>query len=297
MVDRRSRPSRCVEARSVGAFLFAVLAELIFVSPLRAQEVISFPSRDAAHTTITALLFKPAGAGPFPAVVAMHGCGGLWTRRSGRPMPRELAWANILAARGYVVLLPDSFRPRGVVHACADRAPRARPQVERVGDAYGALVYLQSQPFIVAGRVGLIGWSHGGGSVMFAVAKDSPARVADSPGGGFRAAVAFYPGWCSARRLGAEWSPVAPFLLEVGAADDWAPAAPCAQVVQSAIDRGATARLQIHPGAYHDFDWPGMAVRSRTPSPGKTVHTGENPQARADALREVPDFLDAYLKK
>lgn len=278
------------------SFFLCLCLLLLPAGPLRAQERVSFPSADAARTAVHALLFRPAGEGPFPAVVALHGCGGLFNRQ-GRLVARERAWAQTLTARGYLVLFPDSFGARGVTRACADAAPAARPWVERSADAYGALAYLQARGDVIPDRIGLMGWSHGGGSVLFAIADASPLRPALLPKGDFRAAVAFYPGWCSARRLGAGWRPKVPLLLELGAADDWTPAAPCVEIVQSAVDRGAPARIALHDGAWHDFDWPGMAVRSRSPRPGRTVHTGMDPEARAQALVQVPAFFDDTLKK
>ena len=264
----------------------------------QAQEVVAFASLDGdltggTPTTLKGLLFKPAGEGPFPAVVGMHGCGGLFNRQ-GRLVARETAWAEILTSRGYVVLFPDSFGPRDVVHGCADGAPKARPWAERSGDAYGALRYLQSQPFVIGERIGLIGWSHGGGTVAFAVDQFSKRRPPSLPKGDFRAAVAFYPGWCSA--FGKNWTTTIPFLLEIGASDDWTEAGPCVKRVKSAIDRGAPMRMMVYPGAFHDFDWPGMKVQITTPRPGKSVHAGMNPEARADAVTRVPAFLDEYLK-
>src|SRR5207253_6723 len=55
-------------------------------------------------------LFAPAGAGPFPAVVVLHGCDGV-----GR---HDRLWARQLAAWGYVALIVDSFRPRGMITVC-----------------------------------------------------------------------------------------------------------------------------------------------------------------------------------
>jgi dienelactone hydrolase len=264
----------------------------------QAQEVVSFASLDGdltggTPTSLRGLLFKPAGSGPFPAVVGMHGCGGLFNKQ-GQLVAREAAWAEILTSRGYVVLFPDSFGPRNVVHACAYGISDARPWAERSDDAYGALRYLQSQPFVIGERIGLIGWSHGGGTVAFAVDRSSKTRPATLPKGDFRAAVAFYPGWCSA--LGKNWTTAIPFLLEIGASDDWTVAAPCVKRVKSAMNRGAPMRMMVYAGAFHDFDWPGMTLHITTPRPGKTVHTGMNPEARADAVARVPAFLDEYLK-
>jgi dienelactone hydrolase len=278
-------------------FFFAYLA---FNQTVRAQEMVSFPSLDSGlfsgPTTLRAFLFKPEGPGPFPAVVGLHGCSGLYDKQ-GKLFARETAWAKLLTKQGYVVLFPDSFGPRNVTTACADGGLDASPWNERSEDAYGALLYLQSQPFVIGDRIGLMGWSHGGGSVAFAVKSTSDARPSKLPKGDFRAAVSFYPGWCSAKFLGSSWTTDIPFLLEMGKSDDWTVAAPCVDVVQSALERGAPVRMKIYDGAYHDFDWPGMAVRSFSPRPDKTVHVGMNPEARADALTRVPAFFDEFLKQ
>src|SRR5450830_1884947 len=138
--------------------LSLILSLLCFISAeTAAQEVVSFASLDgqangAAATMLPRWLFKPTGAGPLPAVLAMHGCGGLFNRM-GKLVGRESAWADLLIDRGYVVLFPDSFGPRKITGACGNGEPGARPWVERTEDAYGALDYLQAQPFVMADRV------------------------------------------------------------------------------------------------------------------------------------------------
>ena len=116
---------------------------------------------------------KPDGDGPFPTIAALHGCGGLF--KNGALVPREAAWAQLLTSHGYVVLFPDSFGPRDVATDCEGRV---RAWAERSYDAYGALQYLQSQPFVIGERIGVMGWSHGGGPVIFAIAPNSVARPA-----------------------------------------------------------------------------------------------------------------------
>jgi dienelactone hydrolase len=277
--------------RWASAAVFA--ASLAIGGQTLADELVSFPSLDGgltggAPTILRGVLLRPSGPGPFPAVVALHGCNGLFGKQ-GQLVAREAAWSETLTARGYVVLFPDSFGPRGVTSDC-----KGGPWPERVDDAYGALRYLQSQPFVIGERVGLIGWSHGGGAVAFAVAPTDNARPADLPKGDFRAAVAFYPSWCSL--LGDNWTTAIPFLLELGASDDNTPPRPCDDRVHSALERGASAQIVVYAGAYHDFDWPGDTLHAVAGPSGTMVHYGENDAARADALTRVPAFLDAYLK-
>jgi dienelactone hydrolase len=67
-------------------------------------------------TTELVATASPAGAGPFPAIVALHGCGGRG------PREYEDALADAFTALGYVLLVVDSFGPRGIANRCFDAA-------------------------------------------------------------------------------------------------------------------------------------------------------------------------------
>ena len=116
-------------------------------------ERVQFPSNDAdltggSPTIIDGYLFKPEGQGPFPALVALHGCSGLFTQAGGF-QKRDWDWAKRLQSLGYVVLFPDSLTPRGIEEICTRKdIGGAMPFRERPRDAYGALRWLQSQPFV-----------------------------------------------------------------------------------------------------------------------------------------------------
>ena len=273
----------------------ATLSLLLVASrPALAWESVVFPSLDGPltggkPTVLHGLLMKPEGIGPFPAIAALHGCGGLF--KEGALVAREAAWAQLLTSHGYVVLFPDSFGPRDVATDCEGRV---RAWAERSYDAYGALRYLQAQPFVIGERIGLMGWSHGGGTVIFAIAPNSVARPADLPKGDFRAAVAFYPAWRS--RLSTDWKPDIPFLLEIGVQDDSIQPAPRIARAESAEAAGASTQIKVYEGAIHDFDWPGDTPHTITSPSGKVAHYGVNDDARADALVRVLAFFDSRLK-
>ena len=101
--------------RIIVALLAAIT--LVAISARTAQaaepETVRITSDVAQLGPFTALLFRPKGKGPFPAVVALHGCGGLFNDDK-EIKGREEDWAERLAAVGYVVLLPDMFTARGV---------------------------------------------------------------------------------------------------------------------------------------------------------------------------------------
>ena len=264
-----------------------------------AQEKLSIASLDTdshgSPVMIDAYLFRAANASaPTPAVVFMHGCNGMFSRK-GAIDRRELDWAQRFNAQGYAVLMVDSFTSRGQGSECARGGP-VRPWVERPLDAYGALRYLQSLPEIRADRIALMGWSHGGGTTLFSIGPKSPGRTQDTKGApDFVAAVAFYPGWCNAKAQGANWSTKIPLLLLTGEEDVWTKAAPCDAFVKDVTAQGAPITFHLYPSAYHDFDYPNLPVRSRPEFTNSKTHvvpiTGTQPEARDDAIVRVTAFL------
>src|SRR5262245_32057076 len=93
----------------VAATVVAAAAAVTAAVPAAAEDV-EIPS---GETTLKAVLFRPAGPGPFPAVVGLHGCGGL-VNRAGTLGARYRDWAERLVGAGFVVLYPDSFGSRGL---------------------------------------------------------------------------------------------------------------------------------------------------------------------------------------
>jgi dienelactone hydrolase len=239
--------------------------------------------------TIRAELSRPAGPGPFPAVVALHGCAGLYGKRGGLA-PRHADWAERLVAQGYLVLFPDSFGSRGAGAQCRTDDRVTRPARERVADALAAKTYLQSRPDVKPDAISLLGWSNGAATVLHAVGRAG----AENHRPAFASAVAFYPG-CRPL-LGRDWHARIPLLILIGAADDWTAATPCEALVQRAKASAEPASIIVYPGAYHDFDHPKLSVHvsgglAFTSSGSASAHSGTDPAARADALGRVPAFL------
>jgi dienelactone hydrolase len=250
-------------------------------------------------------LSRPEGAGPFPAVVIMHDCSGLGPRSSGAPG----RWAKELVGRGYVVLMPDSFTTRGHPDGVCTDASRSRDDVSparRIRDAYAALAYLRTLPYVDRAHVGLMGGSHGGSTTltsMIAPEGDSDL-LAKERRAGFAAAVALYPGCVASRRTWSNpgvYQPVAPLLILIGDKDDWTPAEPCRRLTEAARQAGYPVTIKIYPGAYHSFDsnYPVRYVATRVnpnaPS-GRGATTGGDPAAWADSIREVVAFFGRYLR-
>ena len=254
---------------------------------------------------------RPAGDGPFPAVVIMHDCSGLGPGSSGAPW----RWASELTRRGYVSVWPDSFTPRGRPRGlCTDATPPRLPPEQRAGDAYDALVYLRTLGFVDPRRVAVMGGSHGGSSTLAAIV-DAPANAARREAG-FAAAIALYPG-CG-RSFGAwqverstprgkptyagAFKPLAPLLILIGELDDWTPAEPCRQLAEAAQAAGYPVTLKVYPGAHHSFDSVGPVryvperINPNAPT-GRGATTGGNAEAWTDAIAQVERFLGQHLGK
>ena len=176
---------------------------------------------------LAALLYRPAGPGPFPAVVGLHGCDGVITA-GGKVGANYVDWGERLAAAGFLVLLPDSFGSRGLGSQCRASERRVRAFSERVADAQAARQWLQRQSFVIKDRVSLLGWSNGAIATLWAV------RPQAGPQDGlpdFRSTVAFYPGCGTVAKAG--WSARVP-TSSCSAKQPGPPAGPCAQMVAAA---------------------------------------------------------------
>lgn len=270
--------------------LAASIGLVLAAGPLRAAEPerVSFPGPDGI--TLFGALYRPSGPEPHPAVVALHGCSGLYDRR-GDLTSRHSDWGTRLSEAGFVVLLPDSYGPRDLGSQCRVRMREVRPGSERVKDAFAAKAFLQRRPDVVPTAISVLGWSNGGATVLYTAASGM-GEAASGPD--FARAVAFYPGCRVPFERG--WRGRIPLLVLIGAADDWTPARPCEALAVAAKARGEPVEIVTYPGAYHDFDAPDRPVRevrglAYTADGGGVAHTGTDPAARADALARVPGYL------
>jgi dienelactone hydrolase len=222
-------------------------------------------------------------------LVLMHGCGGAYER--GHLAARYTELAARLNAMGVHALVTDSFGPRGEKQICTQRTGQRRiTQEQRRRDALGALAWLAAQPGVDPSRIGLLGWSNGGSTVLAALNR-LHREVAAAP---VRPslAVAFYPGCESELKRGFE--PAAPLLMLLGELDDWTPAAPCKDLAAAA--RGAVpVQWEAYPNAYHGFDGTAaLRLRQDVPNgthPGRGVHVGAEPAARSAAAERLNRFL------
>jgi dienelactone hydrolase len=269
--------------------LLSMLTSLAFLAAASAASATPQQVEIPANSgTLHAQLFKPDGAGPFPTVIALHGCGGL-NGQSDQIQPRYRDWAEQLLKDGNAVLLPDSYGSRELGPQCRVKERRVLARRERVADIMASRQWLLQQPWVSQDRVSLIGWANGASAVLWAVRPQLASRKAEPD---FRAAVAFYPDCRISSGLG--WSARVPTLLLIGASDDVSSPPACRQMVDGARGRSALARIVVYPGAAHDFDranLPLHAIAGADASLPERGHLGGDPDARADAQKRVAAWL------
>src|SRR6516165_9024538 len=147
-------------------FLLAIgFASFFGAATGRAGELIEFPNlpkQTPAHlrgylarpdTGLSAILGSRSNrAGPYPAVVVLHGCGGISSHSS--------KIADQLGSWEYVALTVDSLGPRDIASGCGGRS------LDQAFDAYAALRYLSQLDFIDPARVAVLGQSMGGSAAL-----------------------------------------------------------------------------------------------------------------------------------
>jgi len=192
-----------------------------------------------------------------PVVIMLHGCGG------NRPFINDMA--DAAASAGATAIVVDSFAPRRIsrIAAFATVCTGARLQGrERAGDLYATLAWAQRQPWADPDRISVIGWSHGGWTIMDALALRSGEEMqratgledlAEEPLRGLAATMIVYPyagvGTLTGRR---EWR-IAPRSTAIIAERDYIVGSSRAALERQRA-RGAPMEIFVFENATHAFE-------------------------------------------
>jgi dienelactone hydrolase len=269
-----------------------------------ALKEVSFPSLDApgGQAVILKAFWAPAPGTPeaaqtSPAMVLLHGCGGPYNAR-GELSQRMLDYVALLNAQGVHAVVLDSLTPRGERELCTQKyGSRQLTVFHRRLDALASVAWLAAQPGVDATRIGLMGWSNGGSTVLSATNERHAEVAAALVKPSF--AVAFYPG-CEAE-LKRGYRHRARLLMLVGEADDWTPAAPCERLAQLAQHsreiQDPAVEIETYAGAFHGFDSTvPLRVRKDVPNGvnlGRGVTVGGNAEALEKSRAKLLQFIKA----
>jgi len=270
--------------------LTAILLTLVGVAYFAVTEGWIYTKR--SHAELSAITephdswVYPDTASPAPLVIMAHGCGG----RAG--FMDE--WAATLQKEGFAVLITDSFRGRdlhsqdGIDTVCGGRALLAP---ERAADLYVALDRALDNPKIDPTRIGLMGFSHGGWTVLELLGTVPPYGIdqaierdgAPLDLSAVKASALIYP-YCG---MGAMLNGVqhkAPILLELAELDEIADHTECLSRGQDIAQAGIPLAVHIAPGAYHAYDKP------------QWTFAGENENYREDLRRSLETRVIGFFK-
>jgi len=169
---------------------------------------------------------------PKPTVIIAHGCDGLTTSSYNQ-------WARLVHSWGYNTILNDSFSKRWVGDTCGNIGKVTAN--ERANDMIEIAKFVKQQPWH-KGKIAVIGFSHGGSTVLNLAAIKEQTEIA--------AVVAYYPG-CFRSVVGRDISTFyIPAQMHIGLDDDWTAPGYC----------GDLTRFQgggyLYFGATHAFDMP-----------------------------------------
>lgn len=198
---------------------------------------------------ITGHLFLPSGTGKVPAVVLIHGSGGIYNAMLD-------FWPKRFNTEGIAVLAVDSFGPRGVKSTAEDQSQV--PFTADVADAFAALKLLASHPHIDPGRIAVMGFSRGGITAWRTGVEKIIAGQKLPNGLRFAAHVPVYSGGCvGVFRLNVNPGVFskAPMLWIHGDADDYCTMAPCQDYADRIGKAGTPVEFVVIKGARHKFDY------------------------------------------
>ncbi|MGA7908786.1 MAG: dienelactone hydrolase family protein [Candidatus Sulfotelmatobacter sp.] len=226
------------------------------------SKTVSYKSGDE---TVQAVLYTPAGQGPFPGIIVIHEWWGLndWVKEQ----------AAKLSDQGYVTLAIDLYR--GKVATTPDEAHeimRGVPEDRAQRDLQAAFEFLASQPNVRKERIGAIGWCMGGGYSLD-VALQQPTLAANVINYGH---LATDPD--ALKKINA------PILGLFGAQDRGITPDDVHKFEAAMKQLGKKIDVKIYDDAGHAFENPNNK-------------TGYRPDDAADAWKRTVSFLAETLKK
>jgi len=199
-------------------------------------------------TTGVGTLILPEGASaqaPVPAVILVHGSGGITPGR-------EMRIGQTLADEGIAAFVIDYYQPRGITKDTDYMAKvMAATEFDAATDAYAALSVLATHPAIAGDRIGMMGFSYGGMAVRIAMDERVRERVAGHHPGFAGFVDAYGPcfqDWGTSRVNGA------PLLTLRGTEDNSNELPACAAREAELRALGVDVDARIYEGAGHAWE-------------------------------------------
>lgn len=193
-------------------------------------------------------LYLPDGEGRFPVVVLQHG--------SGNPDVLTSWWNYLVPALrnvGIGAFIADSYGGRAIGQTSVDQTQLSK--AARIVDAFMALYALSKVPSVDPSRIGVTGYSFGGGTALDTADRRAVVAVLGDKLR-FAAHLPVYPNCVLRKSIDFTGAPMH-FLL--AAKDDHSRPAHCLSLIEHLKGAGVAASQTVYPDAGHGF----VLVRSR----------------------------------
>lgn len=219
------------------------LLTLPSANPVNYEDMLG--GKPMAPVRLEARLYLPKGAtGPVGAVIIAPGSGGV--------APPMLAHASALTDAGLAVLLVDPFGGRGVVNTIA--AQDAFSFAASTHDVFAAMKLLAADPAVDPRRIGAMGYSRGGISVLQAAVQPlAKAVLGDAPP--LKAVLAGWP-WCGYQFQAPVTAPTAVRFV-MGDRDNWVSPQQCQGYADAMRGQNPQVSARLVRDAFHGFGYGG----------------------------------------
>jgi dienelactone hydrolase len=263
---------------------------------------LSYPEKTSEFgffSTPSMAIYKPAGDGPFPALVLQHQCGGLRNPSGSWQNLSMLDWAKTAVQHGYVAFIVDSMGPRGIESLCF--GPKGGVNFMRgARDALLAAKHLEKFDFVDKQRMAHAGYSWGAMVSLALSGKTWGTALGD--GTRFAAAVSFYPGCFTLRPpTGPAYELLnpdvdRPLLVLMGDLDTETPPSDCVPKLEAAKSTGGPVQWHVYPETTHCWDCKNLHNFNKTDSRGTRVTYLYSSKVTQDSEQRMFDFLETEMK-
>jgi len=209
---------------------------------LKTQQILTGDAKGAPATLAGELRIPKPGSDRLPAVVLIHGSGGVGGNVD--------AWAKEVNSLGIAAFILDTFSGRGIVNTINDQSQL--DSLAMVIDAYRALAVLARHPRIDPERIAVMGLSKGAVPAVYS-SNERFRKLYDPATVGFAAHIGLYTP-CNVQYRDDDKVTGAPIRLFHGIADDYVSIVPCRGYVERLKRAGANVALAEYPDAFHAYD-------------------------------------------
>jgi dienelactone hydrolase len=196
------------------------------------------------QVTVAGELRLPQRQGKVPAVVLVHGSGGI-----GANVP---FWVREFNSMGVATFVIDGMTGRSLQGVGTNQAILGR--LNLIIDAYRALEILAKHPRVDTNRIALMGFSRGGQATLYASVRRFQ-KMWNKSGVEFAAYIPFYPDCATTYQDDGDVGD-RPIRIFHGTPDNYNPVATCKAYVQRLKQSGRDVELTEYPNAPHGFDNP-----------------------------------------